>query len=147
MPAVRARHGLSFLPQALVRSEKGEAPVPALPKHYGAILLSVLLLPLSITLYLDFFVFPERRWHEHLAHLLVEGFCGLMSLTVSYVLHQESSLAESHRLRVMSHGFLAMGILDVFHAFSPPGTDLFVWLHSIAIFSGSLFIFLSLPIV
>lgn len=147
MPAVKTRHGLSFLPQALVRSEKGEAPVPALPKHYGAILLSVLLLPLSITLYLDFFVFPERRWHEHLAHLLVEGFCGLMSLTVSYVLHQESSLAESHRLRVMSHGFLAMGILDVFHAFSPPGTDLFVWLHSIAIFSGSLFIFLSLPIV
>ncbi len=147
MPAARTRHGLSFLPQVLVRPEKGEAQVPALPRHYGVILISVLLLPLSITLYLDLFVFPGRRWHEHLAHLLVEGFCGLMSLTVSYVLHQESLLAESLRLRVMSHGFLAMGILDVFHAFSPPGTDLFVWLHSTAIFSGSFFIFLSLPVV
>lgn len=145
MPSGNARHGLSFLPQALVRPGDGRVGALLLPARYGIVLALVLLLPLLITLYLELFVFPGVRWHEHLAHSLVEGFCGLMSLIVFYVLHQESLLAESTRLRVMSYGFLVMGTLDIFHAFAPPGTDLFVWLHCTAAFSGAFFLFLSLP--
>ena len=64
MPSGNARHGLSFLPQALVRPGDGRVGALLLPARYGIVLALVLLLPLLITLYLELFVFPGVRWHE-----------------------------------------------------------------------------------
>ena len=63
-----------------------------------------------------------------------------MSLVLFYVLHQEYVLSGSRRLKLMARGFLALGILDVFHAVADPGTNLFVWYHSLAALLGAWFL-------
>lgn len=127
---------IPFLPQAFARPTTEQA-ASRLDWRHWAILAGVLVPPLVITLYLELVRLTGYRWHEHALHSFVEGFCALMSLVVAYVLYQEYRLSDYRRLLLISFGFLAMGIMDFFHAFSKPGSNLFVWFHSMSAFLGA----------
>lgn len=119
-------HGLSFLPQLFeTGAEPGARLRPLSWQHY-LILAALLIPPVALPLYLSSTVFASRFFHEHAAHAVLEGFCALMSLVVFYVLHQEYVLTGTRRLRMIAYGFLAMGILDLLHAASEPGSTIFV---------------------
>lgn len=98
----------------------------------------ILLLPALISIYLEASPFKIVEYPGHFGHSLVEGFCGLMAIIVGFTVWRESAKTGSCALLVLSFGFTAMGILDLFHALSPPGSDEFVWLHSTSVLSGSL---------
>jgi len=121
-------HGLPILPEVFDQSIR-TGRVRALPWRYGVILAVVLIPPPSVAFYLEFFAIPGMLFHEMVTHALVEGFCGFMALVVFYVLHQEWLVTGNRRLGQMAHGFLVYGIINTFHALSPPGSDSFVFLH------------------
>ena len=135
------RHGLSFLPSAL--SKPATVAVGPLGRRYHVLLVITLLPPPLIGLYLQHFAFPGQLMENHLAHSLLEGFCALISLIEFYVLHQEYQLSASRQLKLMAYGFLTFGIIEFFHALSPPGSDLFVWYRAWAAFGGGLFLALA----
>ncbi len=140
MPAESVRHhGISFLPQVFERAW-GQGIVGPLPLRYGILLGLVLVPPLLASLYLEFVAFRGVRWEEHVGHGLIEGFCAFKSLVLFYILHQEYLYSGNRRLRLMSYGFMAMGMVDLFHAVSEPGSHVFVWFHSTAAFLGSAFL-------
>ena len=72
-------------------------------------------------------------------HSVLETTGGIIAINISALIYMK------HRTKaVMTHynwsstALLAMGIIDIFHASVMPG-ELFVWLHSIAVFFGGLF--------
>ena len=129
-------HGLSFLPKLFDQAEQG-APAAPISWRHRALLAVVLIPPPAFALYLQFVVHPDRQWHDHVAHMLVESFCGLVALIVFYVLHQEYVLSGTRRLKVMAYTFLTMGVFDIFHAFSSPGSELFILYRTLSAFSGA----------
>jgi PAS domain S-box-containing protein len=81
----------------------------------------------------------DFRWNHVPTHSLLEAlglFAGVLLASLLLLLRRYN-VAYSHHLWTIC-GLLAMGVLDGFHAASPPGKT-FVWLHSMATFSGGLF--------
>ncbi len=82
---------------------------------------------------------PQFRWSYLPLHSLVEGAGGITALAIARVLLLEREhKSDTGHYPLMSCGFLSMGIFDVFHAASMPGNH-FVWLHTLATFSGGIF--------
>jgi signal transduction histidine kinase len=142
-PVALRHHGLSFLPEFFAGTGDGRPERP-LSRFQALLLLTMLVPPVVLPLYLDRVVYADATFHQHLAHSLIEGFCGLMALVVFYILHQEYLITGTRRLRWMAYGFLVLGVLDLFHALSGDDSNLFVWLRATAAFGGALFLALSL---
>lgn len=123
--------GLAILPEVFGRPVR-HAPLGAMPRKFQLMLLVVLVPPALAALYLRFISPPNVRFHDPLAHGLLEGFCALI---VFYVLRQEWKLSGGRRLCIMAHGFLLYGILNLGHAAAPHHSNSFVFLHSIAGFA------------
>lgn len=109
-----------------------------------AIVLAVLAVPAVITFYLEWSVSSGQLWEETLAHRLMEGFWAFTTLSVAYVIYLQYVVTGVPRLALMAFGFLAMGVLDLFHAVAEPGSNIFVWFHSMSALSGSVLFALSL---
>lgn len=135
-------HGLNLLPE-LFGSPASAVPVPPLGWRRWLVLAALLVPPVLISLLLGYGVLYKLHV-DHGSHALVEGFCALVSLVVFYVLHQEFISTGTCRLRMMAFAFLALGIVDAFHALSPPHSGLFVWFRGSAAFFGAALLALSL---
>ncbi|MFO1217016.1 MAG: ATP-binding protein [Burkholderiaceae bacterium] len=126
------RHGLAFLPKLFAR----DAPEPATPVRpswrWSAAAVAIVGSPLLLALYLGVVALPGVVLENRLGHALLEGFCSLNALVLAYVLFHGHLLAASRRLAAMAAAFLGLGIYDVFHLFSMPSSNAFVWFRSLA---------------
>jgi len=110
-------------------------------------MLSLRPLPLSLVLgftaglalLLSFFIHtavPGLRWHAIPLHAALEGIGGLCAVVMAIVLLQRNSRSRPAS-GWLGGGFLAMGILEGFHAIAEPG-NAFILLRSLASFFGAL---------
>ncbi len=84
-------------------------------------------------------LFPEFRLTLLPLHALVEGAGGLIALAIAGILLAElRHKSDTSHYPWMAAGLASMGVLDLFHAASPPGNQ-FVWLRSTATFAGGVF--------
>ncbi|MEX5217406.1 MAG: histidine kinase [Nitrospira sp.] len=93
----------------------------------GSLLLSILLQ----------IQWPNWRWHQAPLHSAVETVGGLASIAMAAVLFLRRDDVPLNRLQPVACGFLAMGILEVFHAVAQPG-DGFVFLRNVASLAGGI---------
>jgi hypothetical protein len=88
---------------------------------------------------------PLWRGHQAPLHSAIEAVGGLCAIMMAIVLFQRSDDRPSRQMEALAIGFLAMGVLEEFHAVSPPGNG-FIFLRSVASFVGSLgFVLVWLP--
>ncbi|KPV40703.1 hypothetical protein AN478_05980 [Thiohalorhabdus denitrificans] len=73
-----------------------------------------------------------------LTHGVVEGFCGLVALLVVVAAGGIYFLQPRNELLFFTLAFLAMGLFDLIHAISEPGSERFVALHSLSVAWGAL---------
>jgi len=84
-------------------------------------------------------MFPDFRLIHVPLHSLIAGVGGLIALAIAGVLLAEMGhKADTSHYACMAAGFASMGVLDLFHAASSPSNH-FVWLHSLATFTGGVF--------
>ncbi len=103
------------------------------------------LLPITGSIFLHFFL-SDLYWIDEPLHSVVEALGSFIasSLAILILILKKNKEIPSYYMWV-SCALIGMGLLDVFHAFSPPG-DSFIWLHGIAILIGSfLFAMVWLP--
>jgi signal transduction histidine kinase len=81
--------------------------------------------------------FPEWRWPHEPLHSTLETVGGLAAISMGIVLLQWTPDPTHQKFFPIAGGFLGMGILEIFHAFSIPGNG-FVLLRSLASFFGGL---------
>ncbi len=82
---------------------------------------------------------PDLKWNDQLFHVLLEGGGSIVAFILAvlvFVMIQTDRLTINYFWLALS--FTSMGILDLSHSQTPPG-QAFVWLHSIATFSGGVF--------
>lgn len=90
-------------------------------------------------------VLPTWRSHQAPLHSTIEAIGGLCAIMMAIVLFQRSQDRPSRHVAALGAGFLAMGMLEEFHAVSAPGNG-FVLLRSLASLLGSLgFLLVWLP--
>lgn len=71
-------------------------------------------------------------------HSVLEATGGMIAIVISMIVYVKYRReAELTHFNISTAALLAMGIIDIFHASMMPG-ELFVWLHSIAVFFGGL---------
>lgn len=88
---------------------------------------------------------PMWRGHHAPLHSAIEALGGLCAIMMALVLFQRSCDRPSRQTEALAIGFLAMGVLEEFHAVSTPGNG-FIFLRSLASFVGSLgFVLVWLP--
>ena len=110
-------------------------------------ILAVLLVPVAVLGFIKGVFHPDLYFsQEHInIHLGIELFGGfvafLVCITIS-VTARGSSIGSPFFIMA----FVAMGIFDVFHAFSPPNSNQFVLLHSLSVLWGGLLVFVALLI-
>ncbi len=103
-------------------------------------LLATLVLPIGVGFFMN--SFSEWRFVSIPLHSTVETIGGTIAFLLTGMIfvmyHTQLELNRFHRA---SFALIAMGVFDIFHAIVAPG-ELFVWLHSLAIFfGGALFTF------
>jgi len=108
---------------------------------YGLILLlgAALVLPLAGLAVLEALA-PATRWVSEPVHAVVEGIDGFIAVSLAGLLLLRMRLEpgqQRHPWLWVACGLLTTGLFDAFHAAAPPGQN-FVWLHSLAAFSGGL---------
>ncbi|MFC1674553.1 ATP-binding protein [Candidatus Omnitrophota bacterium] len=86
-----------------------------------------------------FAVFPHYLWVNIAFHAGLEAFGSFMALFIGIIFFQRSLRDNNNHIFLLALGFINMGILDGFHAVSPPGGDGFVFLHSLAMLTGAFF--------
>ena len=95
-----------------------------------------LVVPLTVGLYLQSFAL--WRFVSLPLHSTMESIGGIIAFILSviiFMMYQKTlKFNQFHRA---SFALLSMGVFDIFHAIVYPG-ELFVWLHSLAIFFGGL---------
>jgi PAS domain S-box-containing protein len=106
------------------------------------ILLLGIVIPIAVEIGLDAYL-TDAVWIHFPFHGIIEGFGAFAAFSLAFLI----LLSERHRANsvygVWSLGaFTGMGVLDLFHAFSGPGNN-FVWMHSLAVCAGGLFLSLS----
>lgn len=82
-------------------------------------------------------LWPDRIWVNLPLHSTAEALGGLAAVLMALVLFAWNTEWIDQRLRGIAAGFLGMGLLEIFHALSPPG-DGFVLLRSTASLFGGL---------
>lgn len=82
-------------------------------------------------------VLPSWRGHQAPLHSTIEALGGLCAIMMAIVLFQRSRDRPSRQTEALGIGFLAMGVLEEFHAVSTPGNG-FILLRSLASLLGSL---------
>lgn len=88
---------------------------------------------------------PMWRGHHAPLHSAIEALGGLCAIMMAIVLFHRSGDRPSRQTEALGIGFLAMGVLEEFHAVSTPGNG-FIFLRSLASFVGSLgFVLVWLP--
>jgi signal transduction histidine kinase len=78
---------------------------------------------------------PDWRWHQAPLHSTMETVGGLASIAMAGMLLLRRDEFADNRFHPVSTGFLAMGILELFHAVAQPG-DGFVLLRNVASLAG-----------
>jgi len=71
-------------------------------------------------------------------HSTIETLGGISSILIALALFQDDRGKFKTMNTTVATGFVCMGILDTFHAMSPPG-DAFIFLHSAASLAGGFF--------
>lgn len=86
------------------------------------------------------FIFSNWLWIQAPFHSTIEALGGLagLSLAVILLLLRRGYKKDTPHYLWLASGLIGMGVLDIFHASVSPG-NLFVWLHSTAVFVGGLF--------
>ncbi|GEM_PF-5085675 len=79
----------------------------------------------------------DARWASPFVHTAVETVCALTSIILAYCLTALPSARQTRVPFAIPLGFLAMGVLDAFHAVSTPGGG-FVLLRGFASLAGGL---------
>lgn len=82
-------------------------------------------------------LFPGWRWHHEPLHSTIVALGGLTAIAMAIVLLQSTQQQTRKKFYPVAGGFLAMGLLEVFHALSTPGSG-FVLLRSLAGLVGGL---------
>jgi membrane-associated sensor protein len=104
---------------------------------------------LLIPLIISYLVIPniftsDQIWIQEPFHSFIETAGSIISIFLAAILLVGQTKKNS-RYIVIASAFIAMGIFDVFHSWSPINNN-FVWLHSLAtLFGGALFFLLFLP--
>ncbi len=93
-----------------------------------AVLLISLILPILL---------PGWRWQHEPLHSTIEALGGLTAIAMAIVLLHSTKKHDREKFHAVAGGFLAMGLLEVFHALSTPG-DGFVLLRNMASLFGGI---------
>ncbi len=72
-------------------------------------------------------------------HSLFESYCGLISLTIGYIVYKEYRSSGRRSTFYLLMAFLSMAVFDFAHAYSNHCISLFVWFHTLSAFSGGAF--------
>ena len=78
-------------------------------------------------------------WIDTAKHSLVESYCAIISIFISYIIYREYKTSGRRSNLYLLLGFFSMGIYDLFHAYANHSITLFVWFHSLSAFSGAAF--------
>lgn len=78
-------------------------------------------------------------WINTFTHSLLESYCGLISLTISYIIYKEYRASGRRSAFYLLMAFLSMAAFDFAHAYSNHCISLFVWFHTLSAFSGGVF--------
>ena len=81
-------------------------------------------------------IWPDQIWINQPLHSSVEALGGLAAIAMAFVLLASKREQSERKARIVAVGFLGMGLLECFHAVSPPG-DGFVFLRSVASLIGA----------
>jgi signal transduction histidine kinase len=112
------------------------------PLHVVIALAGALTLLVSLLLHAGL---PTWRGHQIPVHSAIEALGGLCAMMMAAVLFQRSHHQPSRYIEALAIGFLAMGVLEEFHAVSEPANG-FIFLRSLASFFGSIgFLLVWLP--
>lgn len=100
-------------------------------------------LPLLLGMY--FQQFASWRFENLALHATIETLGGFSALIVALMIYlvlggDKEALNPTHKLAL---ALIAVGVFDIFHAMMPPG-NVFVWLHSLSVFSGGILLLLVL---
>jgi signal transduction histidine kinase len=78
-------------------------------------------------------------WINTFTHSLLESYCGLISLTISYIIYKEYRESGRRSSFYLLMAFLSMAVFDFAHAYSNDSISLFVWFHTLSAVSGGAF--------
>jgi len=81
-------------------------------------------------------ILPDNIWINQPLHSSVEALGGLAAIAMAFVLFASKQEQSDQHVQMVAVGFLGMGVLECFHAVSPPG-DGFVLLRSLASLMGA----------
>ncbi len=82
-------------------------------------------------------LWPDDIWMNEPFHAVMEAVGAVVSVAMAFVLFERRHEREDGQARRLALGFLGMGLLELFHAFSPPD-DAFVLLRTTASVVGGL---------
>jgi hypothetical protein len=82
------------------------------------------------------FLWPDWRWYHEPLHSAIEAVGGLIAIATSAVLLQTRNEVTVDRYRMLAAGFLAMGILEEFHAVAQPGNGFVLFRNLASLFGG-----------
>ncbi len=100
------------------------------------LLLTTLVIPILIGFFIE--NFSEFRFVSVPLHSTLESIGGIVAFIISFmivILYSNNNTI--NHLHMASLALITMGTFDIFHAITNPG-ELFVWLHSLAIFFGGI---------
>lgn len=83
--------------------------------------------------------FINTYWINTFTHSLFESYCGLISLTIGYVIYKEYRASGKRSIFYLLMAFISMAVFDFAHAYSNHCVSLFVWFHTLSAFSGGAF--------
>ncbi|OGW35130.1 MAG: hypothetical protein A2010_04650 [Nitrospirae bacterium GWD2_57_9] len=78
-------------------------------------------------------------WINTFTHSLFESYCGLISLTIAYIVYKEYRASGRRSTFYLLMAFLSMAVFDFAHAYSNHCISLFVWFHTLSAFAGGAF--------
>ncbi|MEP6601993.1 MAG: MASE3 domain-containing protein, partial [Nitrospirota bacterium] len=81
-------------------------------------------------------IWPDQIWVNQPLHSSLEALGGLAAIAMAFVLLASKPEQSEGKAQIVAVGFLGMGLLECFHAVSPPG-DGFVFLRSVASLMGA----------
>ena len=81
-------------------------------------------------------IWPDQTWVNQPLHSSLEALGGLAAVAMAFVLFASKQEQSERHAQMVALGFLGMGLLECFHAVSPPG-DGFVFLRSVASLTGA----------
>ncbi len=89
------------------------------------------------------FIWTDQIWVNEPLHSSIEALGGLTAIAMAFVLFASKREQSERKTQIVAVGFLGMGLLECFHAVSPPG-DGFVFLRSMASLVGAVVFALAL---